>query len=95
MKRISVTVVDARVEGAVEVSIELPAGSTVAEALLRAALPGCRGKADVAALTVGVYGARVAPEAVLANRDRVEIYRPLLADPKEARRRRAPRRGRR
>jgi hypothetical protein len=38
---------------------------------------------------LGVFGKAVAPEHVLRAGDRVEIYRPLLADPKEVRRRRA------
>ena len=89
MKRIRVTLVDARVDDAMEIELELAAGSTVAEALIRASLRGCAGRADVAALTIGVYGTRVAPETMLADGDRVEIYRPLLGDPKESRRRRA------
>jgi hypothetical protein len=38
---------------------------------------------------VGIFGRLVALEHALATGDRVEIYRPLTADPKEARRRRA------
>jgi hypothetical protein len=38
---------------------------------------------------LGIYGRVVAPSATLAHGDRVEIYRPLALDPKEARRRRA------
>jgi len=40
-------------------------------------------------LVLGVFGRRVEPEHVLADGDRVEIYRPLPDDPKERRRRRA------
>lgn len=45
------------------------------------------------ALAVGIYGRRVAPATVLQAHDRVEIYRPLIADPKRARRTRAQRQG--
>ena len=38
---------------------------------------------------VGIFGRRVEQDHVLADRDRVEIYRPLIAEPKAARRRRA------
>lgn len=38
---------------------------------------------------IGVFGKLVKPETVLRDKDRVEIYRKLLADPKEIRRRRA------
>lgn len=41
----------------------------------------------------GVFGRRVDPRCVLGDADRLEIYRPLVADPKEARRRRAARAG--
>jgi putative ubiquitin-RnfH superfamily antitoxin RatB of RatAB toxin-antitoxin module len=44
-------------------------------------------------MAVGVYGVRVALDTRLSNGDRVEIYRPLQADPKDLRRRRAIRRG--
>ena len=40
---------------------------------------------------VGIFGRRVGLETVLGDGDRVEIYRPLIADPKEARRNRAQR----
>ncbi len=40
-------------------------------------------------MAVGMYGARVALDTRLSDGDRVEIYRPLQADPKDLRRRRA------
>jgi putative ubiquitin-RnfH superfamily antitoxin RatB of RatAB toxin-antitoxin module len=43
-------------------------------------------------MSVGVYGVRVALDTKLSDGDRVEIYRPLQADPKDLRRRRAIRR---
>ncbi len=44
---------------------------------------------DLGTFRVGVYGKLKALDAVLQEGDRVEIYRPLIADPKESRRRRA------
>lgn len=41
------------------------------------------------ALKLGIFGKAAKPDAVLRAYDRVEIYRPLIADPKEVRRRRA------
>ena len=41
------------------------------------------------AASVGVWGKVIAPSHSLRDRDRVELYRPLKADPKEARRQRA------
>jgi uncharacterized protein len=44
---------------------------------------------DLTVCRVGVYGKLKALDTVLRNDDRVEIYRPLIADPKESRRKRA------
>ena len=64
----------------------VPEGATVREVLEQSGLlPQVRGK-------VGIFGKVVSPDRALANGDRIEIYRPLPADPKEARRRRAARR---
>jgi len=65
--------------------LELPAGSRVRDALRAAGI-----KADA----VGVFGKRVAPDQLLSDGDRVEIYRPLGLDPKERRRQRARKRNR-
>jgi hypothetical protein len=46
---------------------------------------------DVATVPVGIFGRRVERDRILTDGDRVEIYRPLVADAKEARRRRARR----
>ena len=48
---------------------------------------------DLAHAAIGVFGREVGPDYVLRAMDRVEIYRPLIVDPKEARRRRLARRG--
>ena len=63
--------------------VQLPAGSTVGDALAASGLGEAR------AGRVGIYGKVVARDAILSDGDRVEIYRPLRADPKEARRARA------
>lgn len=63
----------------------LPAGSTVREALLAAGW--LQGESDTR-IDVGVWGQRVPMDHVLRDRDRVELYRPLQVDPKEARRQR-------
>ena len=44
---------------------------------------------DPAQHQVGIFGKKKTPDSVLRDGDRVELYRPLLADPKESRRRRA------
>lgn len=80
-KSISVEVVCALPGTAEAVTLSLPAGSTAAGAVAASGLPA-RGK-------IGVFGKIVNPDTRLSDGDRVEIYRPLALDPKEARRRRA------
>ena len=92
MKRIVVTVVYALADRATEIRLALPAGSLVADALARSGIAGRHSEIDLATVAVGIYGTRVGLDTLLADGDRVEIYRPLLIDPKERRRRRAVRR---
>ncbi|HVP86672.1 MAG TPA: RnfH family protein, partial [Casimicrobiaceae bacterium] len=44
---------------------------------------------DLARCPVGIFGRRVERGRILSDGDRVEIYRPLVAEPRDARRRRA------
>jgi putative ubiquitin-RnfH superfamily antitoxin RatB of RatAB toxin-antitoxin module len=60
----------------------LPAGSTVEDAASASGLAWDEGR-------LGIYGKAVPPGTILRDGDRVEIYRPLVADPKELRRSRA------
>ena len=82
MAVIRVEVVDARRDGVCTAKVELPAGALVRDALQASGL-------NVDPSAVGIFGKRVAPDARLADGDRVEIYRPLALDPKERRRQRA------
>ena len=82
MAVIRVEVVDARRGGVSTAKVELPAGALVRDALEASGL-------NVDPSAVGIFGKRVAPDARLADGDRVEIYRPLALDPKERRRQRA------
>jgi len=88
---IRVTVVIAWPDQATEVALALPPGATVADALAESRLASRHPEIDVARSAVGIFGRRVARDRVLADGDRVEVYRPLVADPKEARRRRVGR----
>ncbi|ANB18556.1 RnfH family protein [Dokdonella koreensis] len=64
------------------------AGTTLAQALEASEVDRiCR--ITWRTLAVGVWSRQAAPDTVLADGDRIEIYRPLKADPKDARRRRA------
>jgi putative ubiquitin-RnfH superfamily antitoxin RatB of RatAB toxin-antitoxin module len=71
------------------VRVELPEGSTAAEALSRSGLPGQFPGMDVAELGYAVFGRAIGPQTILRDGDRLELLRPLIADPKQARRRRA------
>jgi uncharacterized protein len=90
MSEVVVTVVYAESERAIEIEVRLGAGATVADAIegsgIAARIPAA------ASAPVGIFGKRVRRDATLAPGDRVEIYRPLIADPKTLRRRRAARR---
>jgi putative ubiquitin-RnfH superfamily antitoxin RatB of RatAB toxin-antitoxin module len=88
MSTIVVTVVVALPDEATEVELRLPAGATVSDALTQSGLKARHLRIDVAHAPVGIFGRRVERDRVLSDGDRVELYRPLVADPKAARRRR-------
>jgi hypothetical protein len=71
------------------VTLRVPQGTTALEAVLSSGLAVQFGEIDPESAKLGIFGKVVAPDTVLRPGDRVEIYRPLLADPKEVRRRRA------
>lgn len=68
-------------------ALTMPAGCTVAQALQASGLLQRHGL-QAAELQVGIWSRVVALDSPLRERDRVEIYRPLKVDPKEARRQR-------
>lgn len=67
-------------------ALSLPAGSTVADALRASGLAQRHAGLDTGALRLGIRGRRCEPGAALRDGDRVEVYRALQMDPKEARR---------
>lgn len=86
---ILVEVAYARPDVQVIIAVEVPTGATVAEALHLSHVNERFPELDLTQVDVGIFGRVVRRETLLRDRDRVEIYRPLLADPKEVRRRRA------
>ena len=70
-------------------SVELPEGATIREAVERSGVLMRHPQIDCTTARVGILGRRSGWDALLRDGDRVEIYRPLQADPKELRRRRA------
>jgi putative ubiquitin-RnfH superfamily antitoxin RatB of RatAB toxin-antitoxin module len=64
-------------------------GTTIAQAIGQSGVLAEFPEIDLAQQPVGIYAKKKALDTVLRERDRIEIYRPLVADPKDSRRRRA------
>ena len=71
------------------VKLELPEGSTVQQALEASGLLAKYPEIDVKKNKFGIYAKLAKADAALRDHDRVEVYRPLIADPKEVRKQRA------
>ena len=71
------------------VKLQLASGSTVAAAVEASDLLQRYPEIDLAKNKLGVYSKLAKADTVLRDKDRVEIYRPLIADPKEVRKKRA------
>jgi putative ubiquitin-RnfH superfamily antitoxin RatB of RatAB toxin-antitoxin module len=72
-------------------TVKLESGSTVEQAIMASGLLELRKDIDLKSNKVGVYSRPVKLTDILDDGDRIEIYRPLIADPKELRRLRAER----
>jgi len=90
-----VTVVHARPGAQHVLPVEVPPGATVADAIVTSGLLALEPQLELQALSVGIWNRTVDLHARLVADDRVEVYRPLTLDPKEARRLRAEARRRR
>lgn len=77
---INIEVVYGDVTHQVLIQLEVETGTTIAEALQK--IP----EIDLSQHPIGIFGKIKALSTVLQNNDRIEIYRPLMLDPKEARR---------
>jgi len=71
-----------------QVQLSVPIDTTVGEALRRSGLLERHPEIDLATYKIGVWGKLHALTDPLREADRVEVYRPLKVDPKEARRQR-------
>jgi uncharacterized protein len=69
-------------------TVELPAGATLQQAIDASGILQRFPSIDLNTQKVGVFGKLKPLDTVLADHDRVEIYRPLLVDPKVSRQRR-------
>lgn len=71
------------------VALDLAAGSTISDAIDQSGIGGMFEDFEPDTVKVGIFGQKATMEQELRDGDRVEIYRPLIVDPKEARRQRA------
>jgi uncharacterized protein len=86
---IRVEVVYARPERQEVVKLGLPPGSTAGQAIEASGLLARFPEIDLTKNKLGVFAKLAKLDTALRDRDRVEIYRPLIADPKEVRKQRA------
>lgn len=87
--RIGVSVVYAEADRVFEVALHLPAGATVGQAIDASGVRQARPDVEIRADRLGIFSRKATFDTPLHDGDRVEIYRPLRIDPKEARRLRA------
>jgi len=71
------------------ISLNVAKGTTVEQAIHASGILQQFPDIDLANNKVGIFGKLSKPDTVLREKDRVEIYRPLIANPKEIRRKRA------
>ena len=71
--------------------LQVPEGTSVIEAARQSGINGRFEGVDLDNAKFGIFGKVVSPKQVLHEGERVEIYRPLIADPKEVRKERAAR----
>ncbi len=69
--------------------LKVPQGSTVEDAIRRSGVLEKHPEIDLLTSKLGIFGKLIRPDVPLRDKDRVEIYRPLIADPKEIRKKRA------
>jgi len=86
---INVEVVFALPDTATCIRVQVPEGTEAEQAVIKSGIIEKCPEIDANALTLGVWNRTCKLNQVLQEGDRIEIYRPLIADPKDARRRRA------
>jgi putative ubiquitin-RnfH superfamily antitoxin RatB of RatAB toxin-antitoxin module len=87
-ERLSVQVCYALATEQVLIDVELPAGATLMQAIEASGILQRYPQIDLSTQKAGVFGKLKPLDTALADHDRVEIYRPLLVDPKVSRQRR-------
>ncbi|MBA4142134.1 MAG: RnfH family protein [Nitrosospira sp.] len=88
-RKIQVEVVYALPENQIMRQFYVPSHTTIEHAVELSGIPGLFPEIDLSRNKLGIFGKVVKPGTALRENDRIEIYRPLVADPKESRRMRA------
>jgi len=88
-KTIAVEVAYARPDTQVIIPLQVKPGTTLIEAIRLSGVLEQFREINLEENRFGIFSKIARPDTVLQEKDRVEIYRPLIADPKESRRRRA------
>jgi hypothetical protein len=86
---IQIEVVYALPERQIVRRLSLPPGTTVERAVNLSEINHLFPEIDLSRNKLGIFGKLVKPDRALQDGDRVEIYRPLILDPKDSRRKRA------
>jgi putative ubiquitin-RnfH superfamily antitoxin RatB of RatAB toxin-antitoxin module len=73
--------------------LTVAAGTSIQDAILQSGILRDVPDVDLTVSRVGIYGKLKPLDTVLRDHDRIEIYRPLIADPKDSRRQRAVKKG--
>ncbi|OIR11049.1 persistence and stress-resistance antitoxin PasI [mine drainage metagenome] len=88
-EKISIEVVYALPAEQTLLRLEVPRSTTIADAIRLSGLLDKYPEIDLEKGKFGIFGKLSKSDTVLREKDRIEIYRPLIADPKEVRRKRA------
>ena len=86
---LEIEVAYARPDAQVLLVERVAAGTTVETAIRQSGVLERFPEIDLSTNKVGIFGKLTKLDQTLRNKDRIEIYRPLIADPKESRRKRA------
>lgn len=88
-RQINIVVAYANEKRQVEIPIVVETNCTVAVAIRRCGILDLFPEIQLSTAVIGIHSKKVPLDASLSNDDRIEIYRPLQIDPKQARRKRA------
>lgn len=88
-KNINVEVVYALPDEQTLLNINVPDDSEIKDVVIKSEILELHPELDLEKLEVGIFGKLAKMSQTVRDRDRIEIYRPLIADPKEVRKRRA------